>query len=226
MADEQNQTELTHPESAEDMVSKLFERYDKRGSVMPPEQREIYEFISKRATGLTVCDIGCGTGIGTNLLGREARYVWGLDREQKTIDFAKQMFTRENLAGMGLVHFDVLDLTNPPNREYAKFHIITCIDVLEHIEDYQTALNTIKKMYEPGRTTLYISTPNNNNEKFPKDKAPINPHHVRQWTAAQFYDILVKNFQSVTLFSHNMIDTVDLDTTITPIVARIEGAIL
>ena len=123
-------------ESSEDMVLKLFERAAKRGVVMPPEQRSIYQKVSEMATGLTVLDVGCGTGIGTNILAREARFVWGIDRDQNHIDFAKQLFERKNLAALGQIEFQQFDLVNPPSREFAKFHIIVCVDVLEHIEDY------------------------------------------------------------------------------------------
>jgi 2-polyprenyl-3-methyl-5-hydroxy-6-metoxy-1,4-benzoquinol methylase len=214
-----------NPELPENMISKHVERFEKHGLVMPEEQRTIYQEITKMITGLVVADIGCGTGIGTNILSQEARFVWGVDKDPKAIDFAKQMFERKPSCGLGQVSFEVLDLVNPPTREHGKFHVITCVDVLEHIEDYQTALNTIKRFYESGKTTLFISTPNNSNEKFPKDH-PLNPHHVRQWTCAEFYDIMIKNFQYVNLMSWNMKDLLDLNTTITPLVCKAEGNLL
>jgi 2-polyprenyl-3-methyl-5-hydroxy-6-metoxy-1,4-benzoquinol methylase len=215
-----------NPESKEDMVAKLAERFQKRGVVMSPEQRNIYEKISEMVTGLTVIDIGCGTGIGTNILSQEARYVWGVDYDPQHIEFAKQMFARKNTSGMGQVEFEVLDLVKPPSRELSKFSVIVCVDVLEHIEDYQTALNTIKRFYDPGKTTLFLSTPNRNDaEKFPQDK-PLNPHHVREWTIAEAYDIMIKNFQGVTCYSWDMETRIDLDSKITPVVFRAEGNLI
>lgn len=216
-----------NPENPEDMILKLAERFAKRGVVMPPEQRNIYEKVSEMVTGLTVIDIGCGTGIGTNILSREARYVWGIDYDAKNIEFAKQMFERKNTSGIGMTEFEVLDLVKPPSRELSRFSVIVCVDVLEHIEDYQTALNTIKRFYDPGRTTLFLSTPNRNAEKFKDNQDhPLNPHHIREWTAAEFYDIMIKNFQGVTLFSWDMTTTVDLDTKVTPLVAKAEGNLI
>ncbi len=214
-----------NPESSENMVSKLFERFDKEGVVMPPEQRSIYEAVASRVTGLVVLDIGCGTGIGTNILGREARFVWGIDREQKHIDFARQMYERNNLSGMGLIKFEVFDLSNPLSRELSRFNVITCIDVIEHIEDYAKAFETLKRFYIPGKTTLFISTPNRNADNFPQDK-PLNPHHVREFTVGEFYDILVKRFQFVTLYNWDLETTVDLDTKVSPVVAKCEGGLL
>ena len=86
-------------------------------------------------------------------------------------------------------------------------------------------MDTIKKFYDPGKTTFFLSTPNRNAEKFPQDH-PLNPHHVREWSAAEAYDIMIHNFQSVTCYHWNMEETVDLDTKVTPLVFKLEGALL
>lgn len=214
-------------ESSEDMVKKLFERFEKREAVMPPEQRMIYQKISEMVTGLNVIDIGCGVGVGTNILGREARFAWGLDREANQIEFANQMFQRKNLAGLGQVEFMQFDLTNPPSREFSKFHVITCIEVLEHIADYQKALDTIKRFYDPGKTTLFIATPNRNADKFKDNQDhPWNPHHIKEYTIAEMYDILIKNFQAVTCLDCTLEKPQDLDSKETPIVYRCEGNLI
>ena len=72
------------------------------------------------------------------------------------------------------------------------------------------------------KTLGFITTPNRNSPDIQKDK-PRNPHHVREWTAAEFWDVMCKNFKSVTLYKHDLSGTVDLDTTETPIVAKVEG---
>lgn len=214
-------------ESSENMVAKMVQRYETRGAVMPPEQREIYQKVSEMVTGLTVIDVGCGLGIGANIISREARFTWGIDKDPKHIDFANQMFERKTASGLGQLNFEVFDLTNPPSREFGKFHVITCIDVLEHIEDYQKALNTLKRFYDPARTTLILSTPNRNADKFKDNQDhPWNPHHIREWSAAEAYDIMIKNFQYVTVYDWKMDKTLELDTKITPIIFKIEGKAL
>lgn len=188
------------------MIDRLFNRFKTEGIVMPDEQRVIYEALSPTMTGQVILDAGCGTGIGTNILARDARSIWGIDSMADNIKFADQLF------GNMHVKFDVMDLTNMPNREFARFHQIVCIDVIEHIADYQKALDTLKTFMKPGITKLWISTPNRNNELLSKEK-PNNEFHVREWSIGEFYDILTKNFKYVTCYNHELTETIDLDST-------------
>ena len=197
------------------MIPRLFKRWETEGIVMPEEQRIIYETLAQTMMGQVVLDAGCGTGIGTNILGGMARFVWGVDVNQGSIKFANQMF------GNDKIKFDIMDLTNPPPRERAKFHQVLCVDVLEHIEDYQKAIDTLKTFIRPGVTKVWISTPNRNNDNIQKD-TPRNEFHVREWTVGEFYDILVKNFKYVTLYNNDMSKTVDLDSKDFLIIAKCE----
>lgn len=200
------------------MVNRLFQRWDTEHIVMPEEQRAIYEKLSKDMIGQVVMDAGCGTGIGANILSHNARFVWGTDVLPENIEFANQLFARPN------IKFDVIDLTALPNREFAHFHQILCVDVIEHIDDYQAALNNLKRFFKPGVTKLWISTPNRNNEKIQKDK-PRNEFHVREWSVGEFWDILTANFKHVTLYDHTLENTVDLDSNAFLIVAKCEEVI-
>ncbi len=208
-----------NPEKEIDMVKRLYERFETEGIIMPEEQRILYEKLSEVMTGHVVLDAGCGTGIGTQILGREARFVWGIDTNKRNIDYAKQMFASK------VIKFDTIDLTNPPNRERSRFHHVVCVDVIEHIDDYQKALNTLKTFFRPGITKLWISTPNRENEKLQKD-TPKNEFHVREWSVGEFYDILTKNFKYVTLYNHDLSSTIDLDSKTFIIVAKCEEPII
>jgi ubiquinone/menaquinone biosynthesis C-methylase UbiE len=195
-----------NPQISIGMVERLFNRWKTEGIVMPEEQRVIYEKLSQGMIGQVVLDAGCGTGIGTNILSHNARFVWGIDVNPESVKFAQQIFTRPN------IKFDTADLTNLPPREFAHFHQILCVDVIEHVDDYQAVLNSLKKFFRPGVTKLWISTPNRNNEKIQKDK-PKNEFHVREWTLGEAWDILTKNFQHVTIYDHTLEKTIDLDDT-------------
>ena len=212
----ENYTE--NPQKDIDMVERLITRFKTEGIIMPQEQRVIYEKLAEAMTGQIILDAGCGTGIGTQILGREARFVWGIDVNPGNIEFAKQMFASR------VIKFDTIDLINPPNRERSRFHAIVCIDVIEHIDDYQKAINTLKTFFRPGITKLWISTPNREHEKLDKDK-PKNEFHCREWSPGEFYDILTKNFKYVTLYDGEKMETVDLDTKTFIIVAKCEEPI-
>ncbi len=113
-------------------------------------------------------------------------------------------------------------MLNTP-RELSSANIITCIEVIEHVADYTTVINSIKRFMD-NETTLFISTPNRNSDLLQKD-TPKNIHHVREWSASEFYDVLIKHFQSVTLYNHDLSKDVDLDTKETPLVAKCIGVI-
>jgi 2-polyprenyl-3-methyl-5-hydroxy-6-metoxy-1,4-benzoquinol methylase len=204
-----------NPETHIDLVNRLTDRFNNVGTCMGTGQREMYEQIAPYCLGKIVFDIGCGIGIGSNILSHFARFVWGLDLEDRHINFARQMYGHENM------RFDQYDLLHSTPRELATAHIITCIEVIEHIDDYSAALKEIKRFMD-NNTTLFISSPNRNSPTLQKD-TPRNPLHVREWTAAEFYDVLIKNFKSVTLYSPNLQSTVDLDTQETPLIARCVG---
>ncbi len=206
----------TNPQTSIDMVARLVKRMETNGLVMPPSQRVAYERLVKLCTGLTVMDIGCGAGIGTNILSTEAYAAWGVDVFPKSVSFANQMFgVRPNL------RFDEMDICNLPPREFSKFNVVVMIDVLEHIEDYQTALDNVKTFLRPGGV-VYVSTPNRN--ALPDaSEHPHNPFHVREWTPGEFYDILTQNFEHVVFSTMDMERLLDLDTTETPILAKCEA---
>ena len=204
-----------NPEVRIDMVDRLFDRFNNAKLVMPPTQREFYEELAPYCLGKIVFDVGCGVGVGTNIISHKARFVWGLDLEERHVDFARAMFAHENM------RFDELDLLNYTTRELSKPHIIVLSEVIEHVSDYQGLLDGLKKMMDE-KTIGFITTPNRNSDEIQKD-TPRNPHHVREWTAGEFYDVMIKNFKFVTLYKHDLSETVDLDTKHTPIVAKVEG---
>jgi 2-polyprenyl-3-methyl-5-hydroxy-6-metoxy-1,4-benzoquinol methylase len=204
-----------NPEVRIDMVERLFDRFKNTKLVMPQTQREFYQELAPYCLGRIVFDVGCGLGIGTNILAQKARFVWGLDLEENHIEFARGMFGSEH------VRFDQYDLLNATPRELSKAHIVVLSEVIEHVADYQGLLDGLKRFMDE-RTTGFITTPNRNADEIQKD-TPRNPHHVREWGAAEFYDVMIKNFKSVTLYGHDLKETVDLDSKRTPIVAKVEG---
>ena len=202
---------------------KVHERFKTKGIVKAPEQVRMYEAIAKNwCIGKSVIDAGCGMGIGTNILGREALGVLGVDNELQNIAAAKQFFENQK------IKFEVLDLLENESRPIATADIVVCIEVIEHVKDYDAIINSLKKFFDPKRKTiLFISSPNRNNENLGKDH-PNNEHHVREWTAGEFYDVLTKHFQSVVMFSGSKVDTFEMEETVdgstqdTPILAKCE----
>ena len=211
------------------------------------DTRNMYEFIKNQSIDKVlnhpqypkfiwrpkVVDVGCGSGVGTNILSQEADFTWGIDKNKMSIDFAKDCFTR-NKNGIyysAEVKFDQLDIVED-TRELMQFDVVVAIEIIEHIDDYKTFMeNIIRKFTKRDKsgnynakvpTEFYISTPNRNNKKI-SDKQPGNKFHVREWNSQEFVAVLSDYFNNVQLFSVKG-EEVPVETTHTPIVAKCWGA--
>lgn len=180
-----------------------------------------------------IVDIGCGCGVGSNVLSQEADFVWGIDKNDKSVRFAKECFerTKNQIYYSSQISFDNLDIFED-TRETMKFDLVVCIEIIEHINDYKTFLKTIinkfaKKdkdgnynLIEP--TEFFISTPNRSNRHI-NQNTPGNKYHVREFTAPEFYNVLSEFFSSIKF--HNAIGVEipysEIETTThTPLLAR------
>ena len=230
-----------------DLVSRMHGRFKGIGLVMPEPQRKIYEklrsqFVEdiktkhgypKRITKPTVVDVGCGIGIGANILSAEAQFVWGIDSNPETVKFATQMFARnqDNVYYSPQLTFDVVDALNEP-REMMRFDYIVCVEVIEHIpsasaEGLLKFLNRFVKkgkngawQEDEGRSRIYLTTPNRNSPTLQQD-TPRNPHHCYEATAGELYAFFIQHYKYVTILNSNF-EPVDGDTQDTPLCFKLE----
>lgn len=205
-------------------VDRVIKRFHEVGRLIPERQEKLYRAISKEFTaGKTCLDIGASLGVGSNILSYEARFVWGVDINEEAINFAKLAFKRPNL------DFEVIDIENPPTRELAKFEIITMVEILEHLENPEQALQNIKRFFLP--TTIgFITVPDHANPEVVENEKK-HGFHLHQWDGGQFYALMTKHFQHVVMYSVDKLDswameeTVDGTTKDYLIVAKVEGLI-
>lgn len=151
-----------------------------------------------------IVDIGCGCGIGSNVLSQEADFVWGIDKNEKSIKFAKEAFERvkNGIYYSSQVTFDQIDVVKD-NRQFMKFDVVVAVEVIEHINDWRgfvRALIRFDNGHKEVPTTYFISTPNRNHKTIQKT-GPYNIYHVREWTGEELFDALSEFFQEVQL--HN-----------------------
>lgn len=230
-----------------DLVSRMHGRFKGSGFIMPESQRNIYrnltKFFIEDIKGFrgfpkiihrpTVVDVGCGVGIGTNILSQEAEFAWGIDSNKESINFAQQAFERlkNNIYYTPQVTFDVVDATNE-SRELREFDYIVCVEVIEHIPSNQaeSLVSFLNKMVKRGknnviiednsRTKIFISTPNRNSPKLQKD-TPFNEHHCFEATPGEMYEFLTKHYKYVTILDENL-EPQDLNTEASPLVYKLE----
>jgi len=98
-----------------------------------------------------VLDFGCGSGIFLESISHEIKKGIGADID---IKIAKKIVSSENIS---------LIQTNQPNDilQFSKVDIITCFDVLEHLEDLKALLQNFTKILSPNGIVI-ISGPTEN----------------------------------------------------------------
>lgn len=103
-------------------------------------------YLSSRQ-GLEILDVGCGTGLNVQLLGRygEAR---GVDMSPDALEICR----RRGVENVSLHQAGELPFATE------SFDLLTAFDVIEHIEDDRGALLEFKRVIRPGGTLL-IYTP-------------------------------------------------------------------
>lgn len=214
----------------------------RKGKLLWYPTRNIYNFIKNYARKRVcdhpqypkqiwkphIVDVGCGIGVGSNVMSQEAHFVWGIDKNEFSIEFAKEAFERErnNIYYSGQLTFDVFDVM-VDSRLTAQFDFVVCVEVIEHIEDTDKFIKSIIRFarknknndyHIPNATEFFISSPNRNNPKIRKDQ-PANLYHIREWTSQEFYNLLLSYFEKVELLNQKG-EILPIETQETPILAK------
>ena len=115
--------------------------------------RENLDFLQGKKT----IDIGCGGGILTIPMCRMGMEVTGLDSGKKNIDIAE---TKSKAAELDIRYYatNLEDISNLPEHK-EKYDVVTCMEVLEHVNDYKLFLVHLCKLLKPGGN-LFLSTIN------------------------------------------------------------------
>jgi SAM-dependent methyltransferase len=145
----------------------------------------VYEWIAERCRGLRVADLACGEGYGADVLARTAADVVGVDANPEAHEHARRRYRRPNLRFVrGLVEgFD------------EPCDVIVFLQTIEHLGQPGPLLERIADR----APTSYISTPNRLTLAPPGARKSDNPWHVREYTAAEYLELLAPFFSSVEL---------------------------
>jgi SAM-dependent methyltransferase len=114
-----------------------------------------YELAAELCDGLHVLDLACGTGYGSAILRRRAAAVVGVDRDVATVDAANASVGRS--ADVAFEAADAAEYLRRPDT--ARFDAIVCFEGLEHFDDLDDCLASLRRLAEAG-TRLVLSVPN------------------------------------------------------------------
>ena len=142
---------------------------------MFPEQVVIYRHLAQRLRGQRVVDVGCGMGVGTNLLAYWGCHVVGVDISGDALRVAQALYPE--------LTFLQWDITQGPLDPIVDAVVV--VEVIEHIED---AVVAVRHLVASGRT-LYLSTPNRACPVLGQTH-PENAYHVREYTPREMLEFL------------------------------------
>ena len=150
----------------------------------------VYRWITMRCGGLRVVDMACGEGYGSAVLADHAAEVTGVDANPDAHEHARLRYSRPGLRfERGLVEdFD----------EGAPWDAIVFLQTIEHVAEPAALLERFATLLGPGGVA-YVSTPNRLTLAPPGADRSDNPWHVREYTPAEYRDLMAPLFGSVEL---------------------------
>ena len=141
--------------------------------------------------------------------GRKSPYTIGLNADITLLDVPQEDGTKKDL-NLGFTD-DILknikrkrsnisdlviqDMTKS-SLPKASYNAVTCVEVIEHVENDEDFVANISKVIKPGGWA-YFTTPNGD---FIKNEGPDrNKDHIRHYTKSELYNLMITNFDRVTI---------------------------
>lgn len=99
-------------------------------------KKNLFNLLEKEVKG-SLLDIGCGKGEFI----KRFQHALGIDDSQELIDIARK--NNKNKSEVMMIKWNAMDINKAPFEVHAD--TVTCIDLLEHIEDDDNFLNNLYK---------------------------------------------------------------------------------
>lgn len=150
-----------------------------------PVQIMAYEFAAANLVHEddSVLDVGFGTGRGLEILAKKAKNASGIEVDKKAYEYVGSNISKNNLSNISVKLFDGEHI--PYNN--SSFDLITCVDVIEHVPDYDAFLEELIRVCQ---NQILISTPVRRPENTKIDGTPKNYWHLREWPFEELRAIL------------------------------------
>jgi 2-polyprenyl-3-methyl-5-hydroxy-6-metoxy-1,4-benzoquinol methylase len=146
-----------------------------------------YEFAARFAAGKKVLDVACGSGYGAAILKKAgACAVTGVDISDEAVAFARLHHSAD---GIEFVPGDAERLL-----QSGPFDVVVSFETIEHIAHPKAFLAETTRLLAPGGV-LIVSTPVR--LRGTVEDRPANPHHLREWSVAEFRALLCEHYRHV-----------------------------
>nr|BET44625.1 MAG: bifunctional 3-demethylubiquinone 3-O-methyltransferase/2-octaprenyl-6-hydroxy phenol methylase [Candidatus Aschnera chinzeii] len=111
--------------------------------------------------GKQILDIGCGGGILSESMAKEGGCVTGIDISNNLLTLAKHHALKNNLH----IQYVCDTVENHVNKFHNYYDIVTCMEVIEHVQDPISLVKSCAKLLNFGGH-LFISTINRNKKSW------------------------------------------------------------
>ena len=146
----------------------------------------VYEWTAERVAGRRVVDLACGEGYGTAVLGRRAAEVVGIDANPEAHEHARRRYVAPNLRFERSL---VEDYAEPRDA-------IVFLQTIEHVHEPGALLEG----FAATAPVSYVSTPNRLTLAPAGADKSDNPWHLREYTAAEYRELLEPHFARIDLY--------------------------
>lgn len=158
MIDQQEQQNLDpHEQEKFDQVASSW--WDPEGPFRPLHDLNParMKFVKERAevSGARVLDLGCGGGILSESLARAGAEVTGIDIAPKVLSIARLHLHESGLE----VDYEQKTAEQIAQEMPGQFDIVTCMEMLEHVPDPESIIESIQMLLKPGGH-VFLSTLN------------------------------------------------------------------
>jgi len=105
-------------------------------------------FIAERANiaDAQVLDVGCGGGILSESLARKGGHVTGIDVATRVLSTAKLHLHESGLD----INYQEKTVEDQAQESPAKFDMVTCLEMLEHVPDPSSVIQSVQELLKPG----------------------------------------------------------------------------